>query len=335
MRKALNLKIVRHSMMKNRMLNDPFPPLPEMPLLPITSPQTVEACRTLSVTNEDIFICSYPKSGTTWTQNLVCRLLSSHVGMTFDDDWHLSHTAPFYEVDKYWNSEGRLPPKTPICGNVRGTERSYRVFNTHLRPHQLPPSAKCVYVVRDPLDVLASFYHHLANMSEEDGGYVGTPGKFCSAFVDGSILYGKWQDHLEAWLGKANSNRSSLLILNYEDMKGDLAKQTTRLARFLGIQEGSIHDVVNSALPYCTFSNMRRERWRYSPLSVTWKTYDDGRPYDNFVRTGRIGDGKVFFEQYFTNDLKLQWETDLKITRARWTHEEVDSQIIERYLGSR
>ena len=211
-----------------------------MPLLPITSPQTVEACRTLSVTNEDIFICSYPKSGTTWTQNLVCRLLSSHVGMTFDDDWHLSHTAPFYEVDKYWNSEGRLPPKTPICGNVRGTERSYRVFNTHLRPHQLPPSAKCVYVVRDPLDVLASFYHHLANMSEEDGGYVGTPGKFCSAFVDGSILYGKWQDHLEAWLGKANSNRSSLLILNYEDMKGDLAKQTTRLARFLGIQEGSI-----------------------------------------------------------------------------------------------
>ena len=46
-----------------------------MPLLPISSPKTVTKCRNLPLRASDVFICSYPKSGTTWTQQIVLSLL--------------------------------------------------------------------------------------------------------------------------------------------------------------------------------------------------------------------------------------------------------------------
>ena len=112
----------------------------------------------------------------------------------------------------------RIPAKTPLRARVcAGTGKveikgnhdyEYRVFNTHLLPHQLPDRAKYVYVVRDPLDVMISFYHHLSNRAVEDGGYTGTYDKFFEDFLNRTMVYGKWQDHIEAWLGQGNGNRN-------------------------------------------------------------------------------------------------------------------------------
>jgi hypothetical protein len=259
--------------------------------------------------------------------------------MELPDDWHLSHSAPFYEVNQYWKNENenpaerRVQPKTPLTNN----HKTIRVFNTHLRPHQLPTNAKCVYVVREPLDILVSFYYHLAHMAEADGGYTGTPHAFCAAFLAGTVLYGRWQDHMEAWLGKNRNphcNNDRLLLLQYQDMKQNLDHEATKLARFLGVEEHRLATVVDAAVPHCTFSSMRVERWRYTPLSVEWNTDEStGKPYDDFVRTGRIGDGNDFLDAYFTEELKTQWQDDLKIARDRWLQAGVDPLIIKRYLG--
>ena len=341
--------------------------LQDMPLLPITSPETIEACRSLQVTECDVFVCSYPKSGTTWTQNLVVRLLAAHVGMTLPDDWHLSHTAPFYEVDQYWQpitpvaksrSMERVAAKTPIRApspppvdapysqqptiNDDGATTTYRVFNTHLRPHQLPPNAKCIYVMRDPLDVLVSFYHHLINMALEDGGYRGSSQEFAQDFLDGRILYGKWQDHVEAWLGQWKedvacdtdaSSSSESLWLHYQDMTTNLPYEATRVAHFLGVSEDRIPEVVAATLPQCSFDAMKAERWRYTPKSVSWNTDPrTDRPYDNFVRSGKVGEGMEFVQTAFTSELKARWKEDMDIAKRRWQTAGVRRTIIERYL---
>lgn len=310
-------------------------PLPEMPLLPITSPATVEACRGLEVTDRDIFICSYPKSGTTWTQNLVCRLLAAYSEQDLAEDWHLSHSAPFYEVDQYWEEDGsRKPAQTPLISSKTGNNaQEYRVFNTHLRPHQLPPQAKCIYVMRDPLDVLASFYYHLIHMAQDDGGYEGTAAEFCKDFVEGTILYGKWQDHMEAFLSTNVSQPR--LSLHYDEMKEDLTREATKVASFLGVPDELLSTVVHKALPHCTFSSMRDERWRYSPKSVDWKVDPaTGKPYGDFIRSGRIGDGETFWETYATSGLQEQWQKDRTVAKQRWSQAGVSSTIIGRYLSN-
>ena len=312
-------------------------PLPDMPLLPITSEETIASCRALPVTNNDIFVCSYPKSGTTWTQNLVCRSLAAKIGMVLPDDWHLSQSAPFYEVNQYWKNHEEDPSRRRVAAKrpLEVDNVTFRVFNTHLRPHQLPPNAKCIYVMRDPLDVLTSLYYHLANMDEADGGYTGTPQALCAEFQTGTVVYGKWQDHMEAWLGGKNNDGSGseILLLHYEDMKTNLDEEATKLARFLGVQEEALARVVDNAVPHCTFAAMRTERWRYTPVTVQWKkNKSTGKPYDDFVRAGRIGDGASFLDSYFTDELEKQWKKDMVIARNRWCQAGVDPSIIVRYL---
>jgi hypothetical protein len=353
-------------------------PLPEMPLLPITSEATVRACRAMKISSRDVFVCSYPKSGTTWTQNIIVRLLweiasgnnnnnNNSSSRPLPEDWHLSHSAPFYEVDQYWQRSQkdskstnddqdeeepmeRLAAKTPILNEK---ENEYRVFNTHLLPHQLPPNAKCVYVVRDPLDVMLSFYHHLSNQAVEDGGYTGTFEEFFEGFLEGTIVYGKWQDHIEAWLGNGvdgTDKERNFLLLHYEDMKKDLAKETKRLAKFLvddnngessenrkTFDDRCLDEIVSRVVPHCTFDAMKRERKRYTPLTVSWKTNPKtGKPYDKFVRKGNIGDGrKILLEtpSSSSSTLKDRWiDRDVPIAEARWKKAGVEQEIVDRYL---
>lgn len=229
----------------------------------------------------------------------------------------------------------RKPPTTPLTnGNV-----THQVFNTHLLPNQLPQNSKCIYVVRDGLDVLASFFYHLVNMRKADGGYEGTESDFCKDFVNGNIAYGKWQDHIERWLGSSSGRweqegSAKLLILHYQDMKTDLAKEATRVARFMGVEDAQLKRVVKEAIIHCTFDAMRTERWRYTPRSVEWKTNEaTGKPYEDFVRSGQVGDGNAFWEEFADSQVKEQWNKDSQVAQKRWLYAGINESIAIRYLG--
>ena len=140
-----------------------FPP---MPLLPITSPSTILKCKELPLRSSDVFICSYPKSGTTWTQQIVLSLIladkryesatstadnTDDKADTTDDNIynddikqveeynHVSDYAPFYEIDAHWESN-----TNQLTQQVRAnhTKLGRRVFNTHLRWDMLPKTAE-------------------------------------------------------------------------------------------------------------------------------------------------------------------------------------------------
>ena len=160
-------------------------------------------------------------------QNVVVTLLtrSAHPA----EGEHISHFAPFFEVDQNWDQRrGELKPGP--AGPARAAGR--RVFNTHLRWNQMPrdgtSGAKYIYVMRDGRDVRAtekkcffsfmlaiysvifqtrlvskvvtSFYHHLRNQVGS-GGFEGSFEDFFNGFMGGSIPYGRWVDHVKSWCG--------------------------------------------------------------------------------------------------------------------------------------
>lgn len=166
-----------------------------------------------------------------------------------------------------------------------------RVFNTHLRFDMLPKgdTAKFIYIVRFPLDVCVSFFHHLSNQVE--GGYRGTIDSFFDEWMAGSIAFGSWSDHVLSYssaFAKADGERASVgdgrefLFLTYENMINDLAKVIKRLVEFLGLDLSDQQQI--ELLPSFSFLHMKSNIDAFQPKSVTWKNQEF-----SFLRRGKTG----------------------------------------------
>ena len=346
-----------------------FPP---MPLLPITSPSTISACRDLPLRPSDIFICSYPKSGTTWTQHIVLTLLladrkykiaastscgNSDAGNTGDDLAynHVSDYAPFFEIDAHWQSSASNDGTKVMADSVRENHDRLgrRVFNTHLRWDMLPKQreassgiqqnhddadgsddstiladdndnihkerpqcGKFIYVTRNQIDVVASFYHHLSNQIE--GTYTDTFETFLKDWMDGKIPFGSSLHHLIGFAGgfadnlyDTNSSRGHddidddesnsvtdqpLLLLSYEKMKSNLRTEVLRIISFLNLTHIPSHVLEEEILPSFGFSSMKNNIEKFQPKSVGWLNGFQ------FLRKGVTGDGRRFLLNRSTND---------------------------------
>jgi len=201
------------------------------PLLPITKPATLQACLALPLDCPTVFICSYPKSGTTWLQNIVYEIATR--GRRPLD--HISNYCPFLENDQIWEHTRGAPSALAPAYSTAHAEIGLRIFNTHLLWEMLPGAAgeslterrssarnrsqgggggerdsaegvepprfgKFIYIVRSPSDVCASFYQHLSHQAPDDGGYVGGVDSFVRDWCAGEVAFGKWTDHLASWL---------------------------------------------------------------------------------------------------------------------------------------
>ena len=234
-----------------------------------------------------MFVCSYPKSGTTWMQAILAQIVTDlERASTFA---HVSEVSPFFEIDPHWDpdDERRLSP------TVRANHARFgrRCFNTHL-PWSLMPrggGAAYVYVVRDGRDAARSFHAHLSSQSVEDGGYSNGWNAFFDEWIDGQIAFGSWFEHLRGW-ADAPASGERVLVVRYEDALGDLPGTIRRFAKFVGVQQPS-DAFVDAVAAKCTFDAMRADIDRYQPRSVRWID-----PSFSFVRKGIVGDHAATFD---------------------------------------
>ncbi|KAL1495431.1 hypothetical protein AB1Y20_016799 [Prymnesium parvum] len=282
-----------------------------MPLLPITSEATVAACASLPLRPSDVFIASYPKSGTTWMQHIVHTLVTDAASPLA----HISDACPFFEVDRTWSEHesGELAPT--VRENHRALGR--RLFNTHLRWEMMPrqgeadaadataaAGAKYIYLTRDGRDACVSFFHHLSHQAVEDGGYRGGFDRFVVEWSAGALPFGSWAAHLKSWLGGAAAD-PRVLVVSYEGMKADLRREVLRVRTHLRLPLSERR--VDELLPRFTFEWMRSHEEQFNPRSVRWVASEEeeaeghgeaprAEPF-HFIRSGQTGEGKQRFNQ--------------------------------------
>lgn len=215
---------------------------------------------------DDVFISSYPRSGTTWLQYALHLL----VGDGDSGFAHISEVAPWFE-------------RSLALGTRRASDferlPSPRVFKSHLPYAWLPRGARYVYAVRDGRDVAVS-YHHLyrSHLGSQDSFEA-----FFERFLSGRVQYGSWFDHVASFLAEAE--RPDLRIVHYEALSRDLVHELGELSAFLRLGHGPQR--LAELARACSFEAMKRDEHRFD--HATEERGLRGMQTGAFLRQGHPG----------------------------------------------
>ncbi|XP_030629938.1 sulfotransferase family 2, cytosolic sulfotransferase 2 [Chanos chanos] len=223
---------------------------------------------------DDILIVTFPKSGTTWMQEIVPLIVS-------EGDLTPVHTVP------NWDRVPWLEEHRAIILNLE-QKPSPRIFATHYQYDMMNKSffkvkPRVIYVMRNPKDVFTSSYHYYGMAS-----YMVNPGttdEFLEKFLDGKIMFGSWFDHVKGWLNAKDQDHISYIA--YEDLILDLKGSISKISQFLG---KSLSEEVTEKIAYhCTFKVMKQNKMsNYSLVPVEFMD----QKKSEFLRKGIIGDWK-------------------------------------------
>ncbi|CAH1999715.1 unnamed protein product [Acanthoscelides obtectus] len=146
------------------------------------------------VRNEDIWICSFPKTGTTWTQEMIWMIVNN---LDFDGGQvNLGIRSPFLEVSALYDfrqlkkdiPDFEVPPF--LDDSLKFVKDRCKIgpqcIKSHLPWDLLPrelqasiKSPKIIYVTRNPKDTCISYFNHSRLME----GYRGDFNDFCELFL--------------------------------------------------------------------------------------------------------------------------------------------------------
>lgn len=194
--------------------------------------------------SEDVWVVSYPKTGSTWIRHLISNMVRADFGETakgpvkFSD---VDSSIPFVEDGVTWTNP-----------SVFRDLKEPRLFKTHvpwncdtfpcrnvladMNPRQcLCPACaqhfkRVIYIYRNGQDTEASYYRFLPNVR------AGNLGNF-SEFVNKRRLYPgvTWADHIRSWKYAADHGKAEILWVGYENLLEDPHREMKRIAEFLYI----------------------------------------------------------------------------------------------------
>jgi hypothetical protein len=212
---------------------------------------------------DDVFIVTYPRSGTTWMQMILYQLTTDGT-MDFP---HIYEYCPWFE-------------RSSRSGLGFEARPSPRLFKSHL-PYKKIPKGPCkyIYVARDGRDVVVSYYHLHRNYN----GFEGTFADFFDRYLRGKVEFGSWFEHVQGWW--RHRNDSNVLFLRYEETLRDLEGSLRKIIAFCGFEIAP--ERWPTILERCSFAFMKQHESRFDP--TTGALWEQGVQGNEFLRTGRSG----------------------------------------------
>lgn len=267
---------------------------PNKVCLPIKYESFYDRIENFQVRSDDIFVITHPKTGTTWTQEMVWLINN-------DIDYEkakakINQRFPFLEVSTLFD----LPDNSDeVSDSVKIVEQlqSPRFIKSHLPwellPKQLRENSnnKIVYVARNPKDTCVSYYHHY----KRSEGFNGNFEEFCELFLANRISYNPFYTHvLEFWNRR---NQDNILFLFYEDMKMDLFKVLNRTCEFFGksFNETQMKQLEN----HLQFESMKNNpAVNYDKIPDKNSDLKHIHEDSKFMRSGIVGRYKIEMNDY-------------------------------------
>ncbi|XP_037951912.1 luciferin sulfotransferase-like [Teleopsis dalmanni] len=209
--------------------------LPGSVVLPRKFADVGQSIRELPTFSDDVWLVSYPRTGSTWAQEMVWLLGNN---LDYEGAKQMQQIrCPLIELSALFSEDHHEWVANSI-GNtvdvVRNTPRP-RFIRSHLPWHLLPQSfesvkPKIIYTARNPKDLCVSFYYYCKLMHGLHGPFE----DFLELFLDERSPIGSYWNHvLPFWKRSQDPN---VLFIKYEDMNRNLPSIVRKCAKFLNVQ---------------------------------------------------------------------------------------------------
>jgi hypothetical protein len=237
--RRLDRTVIRRAYFKNRSMRLP-----------------VNVIRHRGTRPNDLFIASYPRSGTTWLRFLLFELLTGE-------------PAEFVSVNE----------SIPYVGRHRGARELLPWGGRAIQTHEtfLHGVTSAIYLVRDPRSVVLSEYRWQLRTGLFEGSFE----SFFDAFVSGRANpYGRWDRHVDTWTSSRLAAEGRLHIVRFIDLRTDTVGELSRILDFLGVQRST--SVVERVVANNGLSEMQMKEERAPEGALGTRA----RPDIRFVQAG-------------------------------------------------
>jgi hypothetical protein len=206
----------------------------------------------------DIYVVTYPKSGTTLTQMILYQMTTDG-SMNFE---HLYDVSPWCRHSAFSN----VPMQSPDDPRIIKSHDEYSMLRS-------VGKGKFIFIMRDGLDVISSLQEHIRD--------------YDNASVDfeelGSRKMKDWLRYNGEWA--QNEAGLEVLYLHYEDLISDKRSVVARIAGFLGLELTA--DIIARVVERTSFEFMKEHETKFGEQP------DRRKVYNNFIRKGKAGEGKT------------------------------------------
>lgn len=190
--------------------------------------QISELIADFEVRSDDIWVITFPKSGTTWTLEMI-RMFN--MDLDYDKAANIKQEDCYDMIDvvNVYKHEGLSSHSLKKIA----ARPSPRIIKSHLPIELLPKSIwtakpKIIITSRNPKDTCVSYFHHYRNLHS----YKGDLESFVKIFLADEVLYAPFYERiLNYWSARHEPN---ILFFTYEEMKSDLMSVLRKTQHFLG-----------------------------------------------------------------------------------------------------
>lgn len=206
--------------------------------------------------NTDLYLVAFPKSGVTWLSFMLANVNLIASG-------NLQQRATFYNIND-------LIPDIHLSRNIAAPAAKFpgfRMIKSH-SPYN-PRYTKVLYLIREPLHVMASYYAFLTGL----GMFSGDMREMVEHREFGVQA---WVSHVEGWI-KNVQPQISFSVLKYEELKARPHQKLRELYQMWGFELDE--NVFSTAAARASLAAMRSDEALYNATNPSLKNF-------KFVREG-------------------------------------------------
>lgn len=214
---------------------------------------------------DDTFIVSYPKSGNTWIRFILSNYLTNNTIKSF--------------------AKNDLLPDIHVHADICNKLLRPRIMKSHFSYQ--PKYMNVIYIVRDPRDVVVSYYFHELKFSKEMKKI--SFANFITKFNNGELPFGSWSNHVNSWI---DNKPEKFLLIKYEDVVLDTYNKIKNILNFLNLKINE--SLLQQAIQNSSFNKMRELEKHLLSREPLLKNSDSDL---FFIRKGIIGDYKNYLDE--------------------------------------